>query len=162
MSETQLFGVTKKSNLILIGECKNSFYGARCIWQTMYEKYIPDKKYLDMDELNKVWELQNKNIDYCDKVILISTFDRFFLLKDELPEYLEMLKQFIVNNSLQQNENLNKQNSILKKVLSFNKYIGYVWNQTSINECIWQNYNFLISKNHFSIKDYRRNYESTN
>ena len=154
MSETQIFALTKKQNLILLGECKNSFHGAKCIWEVLYKKYIPNNKYLDLEELQKVWNLQREEIDKCDKIILISTFDWFILYHDELPEYLTMLKQFIINHNLEENNNLKQQVNILEKTLNFNKYIGYVWNQTSVNECLWRDYNFNTYQVHFSIKTY--------
>lgn len=158
MSYTEIYAVTKKGNPIFIGEAKNAHLGAMWIWSLLFDKYIKnnEKKYFN-NHWQEIWDLvKNKKLSTYEKVVLISTFDKFILLKEELDLFLKCLNLFnklsLINNEL--NPNLIEQEKILLNNKKYNKYIGFIWNQTSVNGDRKQAYNIEGEKNYYSIQDY--------
>lgn len=160
MSFTEIYAVTKKGNPIFIGEAKNSNLGAMWIWVNLFNKYIKnnDKKYFN-NHFNEIWNLiQNKNLFIYEKIVLVSTFDQFILLKEELDLFLKCLNRFnkssLINSEDILNPNLVEQEIILLNHKKYNKYIGFIWNQTCVNGDKKQAYNIEGDKNYYSIQNY--------
>lgn len=160
MSYTEIYAVTKKGNPIFIGEAKNSHLGAMWIWVKLFDKYIKnnEKKYFN-NHWQEIWDLvKNNKLSIYEKIVLVSTFDQFILLKEELDLFLKCLnkfnKSYLINDEDVLNPNLIEQEIILLNNKKFNKYIGFIWNQTSVNSDKKQAYNFEGEKNYYSIQDY--------
>lgn len=151
MSSTEIFAITKKRNLVLVGSIKQSQLGCIWIWNKLLKRYFPDKK-PNLENYNLVWGLaKTNNLDSFEYDVLDSTFDNYICKKEnslKLAESLELFNEkYSENNNL--NPNLKEQAEIFKKISKFNKYIGFVFNQTSINESLWkdkEHLNFLINK----------------
>lgn len=160
MSYTEIYAVSKKGNPIFIGEAKNAHLGAMWIWVNLFDKYIKnnEKKYFN-NHWQETWDLvKNNKLSIYEKIVLVSTFDQFILLKEELDLFLKCLnkfnKSYLINDEEVLNPNLIEQEIILLNNKKFNKYIGFIWNQTSVNGDKKQAYKIEGEKNYYSIQDY--------
>ncbi len=150
MSYTEIYAITKKHNLIKIGEIKNSLLGCKWIWNKLLNKYFPNKV-ASLENYQLLWHLANSEsntLNLFEKVVLKSTFDYYICdnqqalaLSHYLDEFNLFYSKFDENLKLSLNPNLKEQSEILLKKSKYNKYIRFVFNQTSINECLWKNVN---------------------
>lgn len=142
MSYTEIYAITKKRKLVLVGEIKQAQLGCLWIWTKLLNEYFPDKK-PTLENFSFVWNLINsgdKQLDFFEIDVLKSTFDTYICKKDFAEQLSESLKLFNekYSNLDNLNPNLKEQFEILSKLSKYNKYICFVFNQTSVNRSLWK------------------------
>ena len=179
MSYTEIYKFGKDGKAQFLGETKNAFRGAMCVWNVLDEKYLPpyipewsiklgedisDKRYhrsgsMSPEPLKEIWALfSDSNVSFEDKVVLGSTFDKVIVRKEDLPELIKAYKSFADFSSLPEQAEL-----IEKAFEEDDDLIAIGFNQTSVNGDTWLNaggydendegipYNILEQDSHWNL-----------
>lgn len=153
MSYTELYGVTKNGNFKLVNKFENASLGGLWIWKMLFDKYLKEEKYFN-ESFKKIWDLiKSPKLKEYEKIVLCSTLDYFVLKPKDIDEFVTALELFI--NEFKDSEgilnpNLSKQIQEIKKLKRYSKYIGYVYNQSSVSSI--DDKNKYLDNVYFSFK----------
>lgn len=154
MSYTELYGITKKGNFKLVMEIQNAHLGAMWIWNVLFDKYLKSEKSFS-ESFQKIWDLiKSPALTKDEKVVLCSTFDFFVLKHEDIDIFINSLGKFIESfkdGEGKLNPNLSKQIEEIENLKKYNKYTGYIYNQTSVNRFDYKTK--YLDENYFSVKD---------
>lgn len=135
MSETVIYGI-KDEKVSLSKSIRNSHRSAPAVWSILSDKYLNQQFSLFLyDSLQKVWNLyENKDVDISHRLVLGSTFDYSYILKEDLDELIKAMKKFVSDLDKDNKTSLLEQVSILESYKD--KDIDYVvFEQTSTSGC---------------------------
>lgn len=143
MSSTEVYGITKGGECVVIGTTHNSFRGAMRIWKHLEDKYLPPfipewakntsaskEKWsrcatVETDNMKEIWELFNSNnTSRVEDIVLGSTFDNVIVLKENFDELITAFREFEVDTTLPQQADIIEENR--------DNIIGVCWNQTTV------------------------------
>ena len=83
-------------------EFTNSWGGAARIWSSLFDKYLknPEIPYDSwMGRSEDLWALaKRKDLDMCERVVHVSTFDRAYIRRDNFKRFAEDLRAFVAKN----------------------------------------------------------------
>lgn len=130
MSYTEIFKFKEDGNAEMIAEIHNAHRGAMAIWVELGKKYNTP---FSLFSPQKVWGLQNKNIDITDKICLLSTFDNVVIKKENLNRLISAFRDFSGNTSLKEQADV-----IENEFKKHNNLLGIAFNQTSVNGDNWE------------------------
>jgi hypothetical protein len=142
MSYTEIFGFGKEGNAYFAGETPNSHRGAMMVWRTMEQKYLPPLRFSrcssdDEEEFGQVIGLyKDPRVSLTDKIVLMTTFDKVLVKKEDLLRVILAFEVFEGETSLKE------QAVILRRMFDDDKCIAVGWNQTSVNSDTWVSYNY--------------------
>lgn len=102
--------------------------------------YAPTRVSSTFDENNPmqaIWDLAyNEKVSITDRIVLMTTFDKILVKKEDLPKVIEAFNNFEGETSLKE------QAVILQEMLTDENCIAVGWNQTSVNSDTWLSYSY--------------------
>jgi hypothetical protein len=158
MSRTEIFGFDKEGNAYWEADIGNAFRGGMAIWSILEERYLPPhrpsyvpawipdsqiERHLgykpfrccDMRNENgmkEIWALaDSEKTSLADKIVLMTTFDKVLVKKEDLPKVIEVFETFEGETSLKE------QALVLRRMYDDENCIAVGWNQTSVNADTW-------------------------
>ena len=162
MSCTEIYKFNREGFAEKAGSVYNAFRGAWTIWTTMEKRHLPPftiggftlSRLNTNDKVEEIWRLDaNEAVPEHERIVLVSTFDKCLVKKEDLPEVIEAFRKFEGDTSLPE------QADILEKLLADDDCIAVGWNQTSVNSPFWIGfdeekdeevpYNCLTQTDHF-------------
>jgi len=137
MSYTEICGFDKKGNAYLQASVRNSWRGAMAIWNILGKRYLSAYYQTDANTIKEVWDLFNSdNISDIDRIVLGTTYDKVIVKKEKFSELIKAFKNFEGETSLKE------QAEILKIMADDENCIAVAWNQTSVNDNTWANFDY--------------------
>jgi hypothetical protein len=159
MSYTEIYAFGKNGKVVDSRDIRNAWRGAMAVWRILEKKYLPslqkpiwaginDKEdYWSRTSdftghgLKEIWSLaDDKRLIKNEKIVLLSTFDKVLIKKENIKIVIKAFKAF------NENTNLNEQAEAIEELLKSNKIIAIGFNQTSVNGDTWENYNYNEKK----------------
>lgn len=138
MSYTTIYKVPEKGEIENYAEFKNSHRGAFNVWTEMARRYL-GMEMLPMFRdggMRPIWDLaRNPEIPENDRIVMMSTFDRVMVKREDLPRLIEAFRDF---GSRFEPGSLLEQAKALEKLVSDSTCYAVCWNQTSVNSDHWQ------------------------
>lgn len=168
MSTTDIYGFDKQGNAYHAGEVYNSWRGGMAVWRIMEERYLPPLKMFGIEisrlvaqsanKADEVWNLvERSDVSETDRIAMIATFDRCLVRKEDLPIVIKAFREFEGETSLPE------QAEILEQMYGDDECIAVGFNQTSVNEPVWDKYdkdarmtipyNCIKQNDHFWLSD---------
>lgn len=134
MSYTTLLGIAEDYSIIELAEYRNSHLGGSTIWNC-YAKYL-GLEYIPMFDMTEFWDVWKlKEVPLFEKIVLLSTYDRVYVSKGNLPKLIEAFVQF---DKTYENNHIA---SYMKDIENNkDKLIGVAWHITSITDNPWYNW----------------------
>lgn len=150
MSYTEIFKFTPH-RVKKIGEIQNSHRGAMRVWLILDEKYVPGFDYVHTRDIMKTWEsvwdlFPGDALPEDERIVLGSTFDRFMVYKKDIPRLLKAFRSFVGNTSLSEQADI-----IEREYLSNRKLVAIAWNQCSVSEFLFKDYNVNTGDDHYNL-----------
>lgn len=163
MSSTELL-IFYKKKWCLFEEYHNSYKGAFLLWEELWNKFFSDESfpYLPSDErLEKLWRLdQDPRLSRDLKILLCSTFDHFLIKRENIPRFIEAIKNAIKNDELNDFGHFSSYardlENFLKKKEKF-KAIG--WIQTTVCDDVWMEFEDKKCRCCGDVKTIKRKYD---
>lgn len=144
MSYVTIFGFDEKGNSFEIGDVQNSWLGSMAIWCEISRKYL--KKEFSIMNPRDVWNFfDNEKINYIDKVVLGSTFDKVIVKKENFKDLIECFRKF------EGNTNLKEQADLIEKNINNTNFIAFHQNSISCEQ--WFDYNLIENNEHWFLYD---------
>lgn len=102
--------------------------------------------------MQEIWNLiKNDNIPRDERLILGTTLDNVLVKKENIPILLYAFNKFEANTSLKD------QAKTIQEAIKNNDDISVIaWNQTSVCDSPWNNYNYLKQKEHWFLFDEKK------
>jgi len=87
--------------------------------------------------IKEIWDLvDNERVPQIEKIVLMTTFDKVLVKKENMPKVIEGFIKFDGESSLKE------QAAILQKMYKDENCIAVGWNQTSVNADNWGSFNY--------------------
>lgn len=94
---------------------------------------------LSPKSMQEVWDLcEREDIPIEERIVLATTFDKYLVKKEDIPDVVNAFLQFGAENS-----SLKEQADILNKLYNSDDCIAIGWNQTNVIANNWSNYNTI-------------------
>lgn len=149
MSRTEIYAVVEDGNIEFEAEISNSYRGAMHVWTALAVKYglvkPGEEGYLLIRPglMDQVWKLRDdERLSWWERVVLLSTFDKVVILRDDLPRAIEAFRAWaganvIINtNGAQEASSIGAQGLTFKRMLE-RGFRGACFNQTSVCANPW-------------------------
>ncbi len=155
MSCTEIYMFNKEGNAELYDDVYNAWRGAMAIWTILNQKYLHKRFNLSMEFIERVWKLaDDPNTSIADKIVLLTTFDRYVIKKEDIPTVIECFRHDDYEDT-----SLSEQAEILQSLYDNDDCIAVGWNQNDINCNNWgtyhkgKPYNIFKGKEHHYVFD---------
>ena len=180
MSEVEIYTFDKEGNACHAGEARNAARGAMAIWRILEDAYLPpmqDDSILQLQkqfpnykpsrlngtssDMQEVWNLaKDERLPQFERIVMITTFDKVVVQKAVFATVIDAFIQF--DKTYPGRTNLLEQVEVLKEA-DEDGSIAVAWNQTSVNDSMWQHfvetddsedekeffYNLNVGKDHY-------------
>lgn len=157
MSRTQLFIIQENGDLKLYEEFGNSFRGASLFWHNLWNwknntksdhSYCHDEKKQEM-----LWRLdEDPDIPRELRIILISTFDRHMIKRENLSKYINAIEKVLNKGYFEDNGHFETYPKVLENLVERKDILGIAWNQTDTYDGYWNIYEECPTCHHHTIK----------
>lgn len=145
MSCTEIYGFNKNGKAYEIAEIGNSHRGAMAVWTLLEKKYLPPTQFMRIissDGAQELWDLyKDKRLTEAERIVLMSTFDKVIINKENIVKLLDAFRQFEGYTSLKE-----QADAIEQEIKANKNIIAIAFNQTSVNADTWDNYNYNEKK----------------
>jgi hypothetical protein len=173
MSHTEIFGFNNEGNAYHQADIKNAWRSGMAIWNHLEKKYLPPylpsytpayiksvdefesrlgyrptrtSSMMDGNAMKEIWSLADDDkVSLTDKIVLLTTFDKVLIKKEDLPKVISAFKDFDGETSLKE------QAQVLQTMFEDEGCIAVGWNQTSVNGDTWMNIGGYNEDNEESI-----------
>lgn len=147
MSRTEIYAVAPETGDVeLEAEISNSWRGAMLIWTTLAEKYgitNPGEGHMLMLReplLQQLWGLSvDDRLAWWERVILLTTFDRVVILRDDFGRLIEACEQWSAN--VGDAGSIPEQGGCFRLIEHHERpFRGICFNQTTVSQSHWWRY----------------------
>lgn len=156
MSRTELYIVKEDGELFIYKEFSNSHRGAALLWDNLIKKYLNSsygKLMFSDKEMDKLWRLdRDLNIPRELRVLLISTFDKMLIKKENLPLFIEAINKTINKKHFEETGHFKDYPEAMNEILKMKDVVAIAWNQTSICSGVWNKYDKCPHCKHYTIE----------
>jgi hypothetical protein len=168
MSYTTLH-LVKEGGIENYREFANSWGGAMFIWDSLCKRYFPGQVPYTLifgGGTENLWGLaQRKDVALNDRVVLMTTFDRAMVRKENLLDLANRFEQFVKDHPNPSVVcSLPDQAVAMRKIAAEQDCVGVCWTQTSVSGDVWyvgdelgesglRPYDIAKDKGHFFVYD---------
>lgn len=136
MSFTGIMGVPAEGPIRMIGEVHNSHQGAAVVWSCLSERYL-SRKYSIIGPHDDLWKLgDDEGVWPEHRVVLQTTFDGVMVAKDDLPDVILCIEDFVAEFRPPYC-NLLKQVQVFDAHRDSDDYVAFAWWQNSVCSDMW-------------------------
>lgn len=144
MSRTEVYAVAPEGgNIELMGEIQNSYRGAMHVWTTLAVNYglirRGEEGYLLIrpELMKQLWRFgSDERLAWWERVVLLSTFDRVVILRDDFPRLIEAFSQWTRHTG--GDSSIPIQCDLFRRIAQDERpFRGICFNQTSVCENPW-------------------------
>lgn len=159
MSYTEIVFFGKNGKPKFEAEIKNSWRGAMAVWNIIEERYLPafvpewalglgrgNQKHHrmsspEMKDKMEIWDCwKREDISETDRIALMSTFDWAIVARKDIPALVKAFREFEGETSLPE------QADAIEDVFKDKNVTAVAWNQTSVSENHWTQYEYNDKK----------------
>lgn len=149
MSYVEIVKIKKDNTFESVGRVQNASSHHQVVWNYFAQKYLGLEffnTHSSLIEQQKLWDLfEDERLTKNERIILGATYDFVLVKKEDISLVIDAFKSF------ENESNLSEQADILAYVLNDDDCIAIGW-QPSFTD-MWQNYDILTEKRHWSLLD---------
>lgn len=98
MSYSELGGLNKNCDYEVIEELRNGYGTGPVVWDALCQEYLGTKEFGYNSKINELWPLyKDKNIEEYKRAVLVMTYDKSYLKKDNFSRFAKDCMSWIEN-----------------------------------------------------------------